>query len=117
MHGCVCMYASLVQSHPTSLQRSPNSGAFLGGQRLFWDVTAITWLSTTYTYRLPIVSLLCNCRSEMYQYSQNSYRNLCARLCTDASKSPRALCMSTVFVVDPCQSRDRPVPARVAGSE
>jgi hypothetical protein len=25
--------------------------------------------------------------------------------------------MSTVFVVDPCQSRDRPIPALVAGSE
>jgi hypothetical protein len=53
----------------------------------------------------------------MYQFSQNSYRNLFARICTSASNSPRALCMSTVFVVDPCQSRDRPVPARAAGSE
>jgi hypothetical protein len=83
----------------------------------FWDVTAITWLSSTFTYRLPIVSLLCNCRNEMYQCSQHSYRNSFARIFRGASKSPRALCMSTVFGVDPCQSRDRPVPARVVGSQ
>jgi hypothetical protein len=51
----------------------------------------------------------------MYKFSQNSYQNFFERICTGNSKS-RALCMLTVFVVYPCQSRDRPVPAPVAGS-
>jgi hypothetical protein len=117
--GCVCLqhwgyFNGTARSTPARAARWILGNRSQANLCWCWDVTAIAWLSSTFTYRLSIVSLLCNCRSEMYQFSQKFVSKfVCATL---HGRFAITTCVVHVYCV-PRQSRDRPIPARIAGSE